>query len=611
MTVSVNSWTRNDRRPPARAGFRRGRFTLLFAALGAAGLTAADPAPLDRSPIDLVLAPDETWLVTANAGSGTVSLVRVADGMVLAERGAGKKPAGLALARAGRLALVSDALGGALRSFEVAGETLGSERTLDLPGEPHGIAVAPDDRTAYVALTALDAVAVIDLEAWAVSSRIAVGRWPRHLALSADGSRLAVGTSGDRGVSVVDTRERKLLWIDRFVGLNIGHLVLGPDGREVWFPWMVYRRQPITADNIRRGWVLASRVGRLRLDEQSRREAISLDPPGKAVADPWGLAISSDGRRVVIGSSGTHELIVLAVPGLPFLAEGGPDHIDPALLADPERFARIEVGGRPAGLRLAKDGRTAFVANALANAVQVVDLDGRRVARTLALGGPAEPSLARRGEAIFYDARRSLDQWYSCHSCHQDGGTNSVVMDTLNDGTRFTFKTVLPLFDAGRTGPWTWHGWQQDLGDSLRKSLTTTMLGPEPSEDDVAALAAFLETLARAPSPHGRRNGELDEAARRGQAVFDRAGCAKCHAPPLYTSERVVDVGLGSRGDRYEGFNPPSLLGVAQRVLLLHDGRVDSLEDLLRGPHGPPQVNGKPALPEEEIRDLAAFLRSL
>jgi len=137
------------------------------------------------------------------------------------------------------------------------------------------------------------------------------------------------------------------------------------------------------------------------------------------------------------------------------------------------------------------------------------------------------------------------------------------------------------------------------------------MLGPEPSEEDVAALTVFLDTLSRPPSPQRGADGDLDEAARRGRSVFDRAGCGDCHEPPLYTSDRVVDVGLGSPGDRYRGFNPPSLLGVSQRVLLLHDGRESSLEDLLRGSHSPSRVNGSAELAEEEIRDLAAFLRSL
>src|SRR6185295_17663934 len=311
-----------------------------------------------------------------------------------------------------------------------------------------------------------------------VASRIDVGRWPRHLALSPDGARLAFGTSGDRGVTIVDTREQKALYQEQFVGLNIGHMQASKDGAYVWFPWMVYRNNPITAGNIRLGWVLASRIARVRLDGPARREAMSLDPQGKAIADVDGLALTSDESQLVVSASGTHELLVYRTDGLPLKDYGGTDHIDPELLKDSNRFYRIELGGRPMGLRMAKDDRTVFVANYLDNSVQVVDLEARKVTRTIPLGGPAEPSLARRGETIFYDARRSLDQWYSCHTCHYEGGTNSVPMDTLNDGSPFTLKTVLPLYQLHETGPWTWHGWQDELSAAMKKSLQDTMLGP-------------------------------------------------------------------------------------------------------------------------------------
>jgi YVTN family beta-propeller protein len=433
------------------------------------------------------------------------------------------------------------------------------------------------------------------------------------VALSPDGSRLAVATSGDRGLTVVDTKEHKATYQEQFVGLNIGHLATSKDGHHVYFPWMVYRNNPISQGNIRLGWVLASRIARLRLDGPARREAMSLDPQGQAIADVHGLALTSDESRLVVSASGTHELLVYRTEGLPLKDYGGTDHIEPELLKDSARFHRIELGGRPMGLRIGRDDNTVYVANYLDNSVQVVDLAARKLARTIPLGSPAEPSLARQGEAIFYDARRSLDQWYSCHTCHYEGGTNSVTTDTTNDGTAFTFKTVLPLFNLPETGPWTWHGWQTDLRAGMRKSLTETMLGPQPTDHDVDAILAYFAKLDGPPNPFRGKDGSLSEAAERGKALFasERAGCATCHSGEHFTDGQVHDVGLGSRRDRYPGYNTPTLRNLYQRVKLLHDGRVESLEALLTGPHAPEKVAGSGGLSEAEVKDLVEYLKTL
>jgi YVTN family beta-propeller protein len=592
---------------------------------GQAGAGAGEG--VDRSPVDLVLTPDEEWLLTANQGSDTVSLVHVATGQVRAEVPCGQRPAALALTPGGHKVLVSGTYSGDLTVLTLDGAKLVPAGRLRLGFEPRGIAVAPDGRLAYVALTTAHAVAVVDLERLEVVEGIAVGRWPRYLALSPDGRRLAVGANGEGGISVVDTASRKMLYVERFSGLNLGQTQASSDGRYAYFPWMVYRHNPITPNNIRQGWVLASRIARVRLDGPARREAISLDPRGQAVSDPHGLAISPDGQWLVCTASGTHEMLVLRLPGLPFQDYGGPgDHIHPELLKDTSRFDRVPLGGRPMAVRCTRDGRRLFVANYLLNAVQVVELpagprpapDGTgpvraQVVRTIDLGGPKEPSLARRGEAIFYDGRRSLDQWYSCHSCHYEGHTNAVTMDTRNDGRNGNFKVVLSLRHVTRTGPWTWHGWQKDLDAALRKSLTDTMQRPEPTAADVQALTAFLDTLAPPPNPNRNPDGSLPEAARRGEQVFqsDRAGCARCHSGPYFTDGRIHNVGTGEAGDVYKGYNPPTLLGVYDRVLYLHDGRARTLEEALKGPHHPAKVTGRGELTEEEWTDLLAYLKTL
>lgn len=569
---------------------------------------------IDRSPVDLVLTPDGKWLLTANQTSSTVSLVNIKSGKVVAEVACGKRPSGLALTPDGRRVLVTGTYGGDVTIFALKENNLEKMGSVYLGFEPRGVVVSPDGKLAYVALETGNAVAVVDLQALKDVDRIGVGRWPRYLALTPDGKRLAVSVSGDGGVAVVDTVAKKRLFLNDFAGINVGHMQTSADGKFVYAPWMVYRLNPITTNNIRIGWVLASRIARVRLDEKVRREALELDKRGEAIADPHGLALSPDEKTIVVSASGSHELLVFRAAGLPWKARGGRDHIPPELLRDDNRFYRIHVGGRPMIVRFGRDNHTVYVANYLLNAVQVIDLKNRKVAQTISLGGPKEPSLVRKGEAIFYDGQRSLDQWYSCHTCHYEGHTNSVAMDTRNDGRFGNYKTVLSLRNVTHTGPWTWHGWQKDLNAAMRRSLRDTMLTQMRTTDgDVQAMVAFLKTLKSPPSPFLNRDGSLTAAAQRGKRVFasTKAGCSRCHRGPYFTDGRIHDVGTGEDSDYYKGYNTPSLLGVHSKVLLLHDGRAPSMEEALRGAHNPQRVTGEGELTAQEMRDLIAYLKSL
>ncbi len=567
-----------------------------------------------RGPIDVVLSADGRFLFSVNQLSDSVSLIDVANRQVLSECKVGDHPSSLARLGNDRV-LVSCSRSGTVVDLRFDSQGLHKHAEYQVGFEPVGLAVDSQRQRVYVGHAIGSSVAVIDLQSGSIAKRIEVGPWPRYLTLSPDGSRLAIGCSGDGKVYVADTKADEVLYDEPFSGgINLGHMQASRDGKYAYVPWMIYRTNPINVRNIQLGWILASRVARVRLDGSADREAIALDVPRIAIADPHGLAITDNEHRLVVTASGSHELLVYRLQDLPFEGAGGPgDLIDRRLLADRDMFYRIELGGRPMGLALASDNRTAYIANYLQDAIQVVDIESKAVAAPIPLGAMPTRTVAHRGMEIFYDGRRSLDQWYSCHTCHYNGGINSKAMDTENDGSINTFKTVLPLEKLHLSAPWTWHGWQTDKADAMRRSFTKTMQGPDINDDDVQAILTYLETLDIPPSPYRNVDGSLTPAAERGRAVFhsEKAGCARCHNGPLLSDGQIHDVGLGGEKDRYTGYNTPMLIGLYRKVRYLHDGRTKSLEQVLTDYHAPENVTGNGSLSEQERADLIEYLKSL
>lgn len=576
-----------------------------------------------RGPVDLAIAPTEAWAATANELSGTASLVDLKLNQILDEVALDGHPVAIARLDDTHLAISCPDSGEVLLA-EVVDQRLAIQQRLQVGFLPHGLAVgkaavSTELPPVFVGLQATGEIAEINLSQQKVVRRFAVGHWPRYLAASLDGKRLAVGLSGEGAIAVVDIPTGEVLYREPLSGgINLGHLQASADGVNVYFPWMIYRSNPINARNIRRGWILASRAARVRLDGPADREAISLDVPGLAVSDPHGIALTPNEHRLVVSSSGTHELLVYRLGDLPFIGAGGPgDLIDDKLLRDKDLFYRIPVGGRPMAVRALADNRRVLVANHTLDELQIVDVEGKNKLSYISLGKKPDDAesqqLVHRGMEIFYDGQRSLDQWYSCQSCHLDGGSNARPMDTWNDGTALTVKTVLPLHGVTETAPWTWHGWQNELDESIQNSFTDTMQGKEANAEDVRALRAYLASISLPPNPFLTADGKLSEAAEAGRKLFasPETACSTCHSGSTYSDGLNHDVGLGSDSDKYPTHNTPTLLGTYRKVRWLHDGRAKSLETLLTQYHSPEKVSGTAPLTDEQVQALIAYLKSL
>ena len=609
-------------RGPALVRTLAASIIVVVVALPAGSAAAPQAGNPDRSPVALALSADGSRLLTANQTSGTVSLVDAAAGKVLAEIPTGEKPAGVAFSRDGKRAAVTHWYGYDLAVLDVAPAGLRIAGRLDVGPEPRGVVIAADGKTAYVAVGVSNEVARVDLVARKVTGRLAVGREPRGIAITADGSRLLVGNARSQSASVIDTAGWKVERTLPIEGDNLRQVALSGDGALGYIANMKNRGFAATAGNIDLGWVLGQRLTRVKLDGSDDYATISLDPQGRAAGDAYGMAVSRDGRYLAVGCGGTHEVMLFRTDQrrLPWRVNGSRDLMHAELLKNDGRFRRVDTGGRPTELAFAPDGKTLYAANDFANAVQVIDADAARVVRTISLGGPAEPSLARRGEMIFHDATRSFNQWFSCATCHSDGHTNGLDFDTLNDGRqdlstahRRSRKKVPSLRRVTHTGPWTWHGWQDSLDRAMFASFTKTMQGKQPSEDDVKAIVAYLGTLDYPRNPYRNPDGSLSDSAKRGEAVYwsAKAACNTCHGGPELTDGKIHVVGLEEPDDAYCGYNPPSLRGVYDKDPYLHDARSKTLRDALTGPHNPDSVNGLGALTDRELDDLLAYLKSL
>lgn len=583
--------------------------------LSLAGLTQAAEKP-DRSPVALAVAEGGQYCLTANHTSGSVSLVDLSSGQLLSELAVGNGPADVAWID-GKTAVVSLLHDDQLAIVTQSGDSLTLNRKVFVGDEPRGLALSKDHRTAYVALGGDDAIAVVDLTSKeAPVTTLPAGGIPKTVRISPDGRWLVACSAVPATIYVYDLDNRQLVSERRLFdgAFNPGVPAITADSGLLVMPHAVNREFSVTPQMIDIGWVIDNRISKLPLPdgEPSSQKQLGLDIRGEAVGDAYAAAFTTDGSRLVVSCGGTHELLIIDFASIPWPKGDPGDFLPAAMQKDKSKYRRIKLGGRPQGIAITGEQSVA-VANYLDNSVQVVDLASGSVTKTIALGGPEEPSVARLGEAIFYDAERSMHSWFSCHTCHPDGHTAAQVFDTRNDRSYGTPKLTPSLRGVADTGPWTWHGWQTDLHDAMKRSLSESMATKLPiTDEDATAMVAYLKTLKHPVNPRVNSSDPvLTGKLARGKALFaGKAGCATCHQGNEFTSDETFDGKVEDRKDRDLKYNPPTLRGVASRRRFLHTGKARSLEAVLSKHHRPEDLVGE-SLTDEERDAIVEYLKSL
>ncbi|MGV3581970.1 MAG: Ig-like domain-containing protein [Methylophilus sp.] len=525
--------------------------------------------------------------------------------------------------------------------------------------QPHGIVISQDNQFAYIALEATGQVIKLRVSDGVQIGVINVGANPRHLAMSADSTKLLISrfitpplpgestanidTSTKGGEVIVVNAES--MTINKTITLRhsdkvdnstqgsgvpnyLAAPVISPDGTTAWVP--------SKQDNIKRG---IARSGQ-NLDFQNTVRAISSRIDMEALAEDYAKRIDHDnssvGSAAAYHPSGVYLFVALESSRQVAVVDA---------IRGSELF-RIEVGLAPQGLAVSTDGNTLYVQEFMDRSVSVFDLSPlttrglltaaeTKVVYTVATEKlPAQVVL---GKQLFYDAKDSRlarDSYMSCASCHNDGSHDGRVWDITGFGEGL--RNTISLKGRAATGHGFLH-WSanfdelQDFEKQIRdlaggtglmadadynagtrnQALGDKKAGLSVSLDDLAAYVTSLNTFAQ--TPYRNADGTLTASASAGKVVFNNT-CASCHAGNAFTvssdASNLKNVGTinslsGQRlGGSLTGIDVPTLRDVWATAPYLHNGSAPTINAAV-------QAHNNIALNETDLANVVTYVQQI
>lgn len=555
--------------------------------------------------------------------------VGLSDGKVKKLASLDAPPSGLALdAKAGRLYVTLDSPAGKVLALDA---NSGKEQfAVDVGHSPLAPAISADGSILAVCNRFNNNVSLVDVKARKELGRVPVQREPVAAAFSPDGKRLvvanhlpAMAANADYVTTVVSLINPSTKEVASTVKLPNGSTSLrgvcvSPDGAFAYVTHSLGRYQ-LPTTQLERGWMNTSAITAIDLLGTNTPATILLDDLDLGAANPWGVACSADGLRLLIANSGTHEISIIDRQALherlARVAKGEKAGVSTSLADVPNDLSflvgirqRVQLPGNgPRGLCVAGDKAVAGMY--FSDDLAVVSLaDSAAAARTVALGAKAPMSKERTGEMFFNDAQLCFQKWQSCASCHPDGRADGLNWDLLNDGIGNP-KNTRNMLMCFQTPPSMSLGIRESASAAVRAGLKFIQFAVRP-EEDAQAIDAYITTMQPVPSPYLVK-GKLSDSAARGMKVFKSAGCADCHPGPLFTDLKTYDLELGEGQDKGKALDTPTLVETWRTAPYLHDGRAASLKDVFTV-HNKKDVHGRTQkLSAKDLDDLIEYIRSL
>ncbi len=566
----------------------------------------------------MLLSKDKKHLFVSETTANTVAELDLASGKLIRRLSIPVEPTGLALSPDGKKLFVTAGVskGQALVFDTQSGKQLTSYPTGHSPTAP---VVSADGKTLYLCNRFNNDVSVIDTKSGKTRSRIPVKREPLAAALSSDGVHLLVVNHLPAGaanadyvaasISIIDTKTSKVSGEFALPNGSNGlqDICLSPDGKYAYVSHVLARYQ-LPTTQLERGWVNTNAVSVFDLQKMTFHNTFLLDDIDLGAPNPWGIAITDDGTTLAVSHAGSHEISLIDRTALHKKLTAGDSQApnDLSFLVGIRKRVKLPgLGPRHCVI----SGQRLYVAQFFSDDIGVVDLSNsdNPTVSALSLGPVKKMDVARRGRFLFNDGSFCFQQWQSCTSCHPSERIDALNWDILNDGIGNP-KNTKSLLLSHKTPPTTVTGCRANAETSVRAGIRFFMA--VLPESDAVAIDEFLKSMRAVPSPHLVDN-QLSESAQRGKAVFKKAKCGKCHAGDYFTDLKLYQVGTGTGREIDTKYDVPTLIEIWRSAPYLHDGRSQSIRDVVTT-HNPDDDHGYTQnLSRDEIDDLVEYVLSL
>lgn len=602
------------------------------------GLTAKFVNARYLSPINLTVSGDGKRLYVVAQESNALLIVDAEKNNVINRISVGNQPHSVIISKDGLKAYVSNQWSDNVSVIDLSAGKVTD--TLKTGNGPAGLALSSNGKALYVVNSYSSDVSVINLISKEEINRITAGNNPTGIKLSPDGKllfvtsrRVVIAPYGEPLVSELTVINDSSKRISEYKKVESAYMMenvaFTPDG-DLGFVTLIRPKNYVPSIQVEQGWMMTHGFGVIEPGKEGKISELLLDEPDSFYSDPFGIAITPDGKKAFISSSGADCISVIDIDSVrTLLAAASPEarKMYPNNLGISSHYIlkRIHTGANPKGIALSPDGKLLYVAEMLDDHIGVINTESLQKVSTIDLGGPRRITVARRGRRLFNNSSHTFQNQYCCYTCHPDMHEDGLVYNMSGKDMGRNVTNTMTLRDISETAPFKWSGTNPTVYKQDGMRFSTFLTRTESfSYKDLDALTAYILTgIKNPPNLQYNPDGKLSEAQLRGKELFERTKdnygreipeanrCITCHTPPYYTNRKLAYVQTLALTDDSILFDTPHLNDVYASAPYLHDGRAATLEEIWtkygkNDKHG--VVND---LTKIQLNDLIEYLKSL